>query len=58
MKFTDQYSNNQKPDDFFISKIVEIDDLPNEKKQELKSNVPIEVKINNGEWVLIDPSDL
>lgn len=58
MKFTDKYANNQKPDDFFVSKVVEIEDLPGKTKQEIKSNVPIEVKVNNGEWILIDPSDL
>lgn len=58
MKFTDRHANNQKPDDFFVSKIVEIEDLPEKTKQEIKSNVPIEVKVNNGEWILIDPSDL
>ena len=58
MKFTDKHSHNQKPDDFFVSRIVEVDNLPNDKKHEIKSNVPIEVKVNNGEWVLIDPSDL
>jgi hypothetical protein len=57
-KFSDKYSNNLKPDEYFNSRIIEVTDLPSNRKEEIKSNVPIEVRVNGGEWVKIDPSKL
>lgn len=58
MKFADKRASNLKPDDMFYSRMITVDNIPTGELQEIKANKPIEVKVNNGEWITIDPSDL
>ena len=39
----------------FYSRIVKVSDLPEGMRQQIKSDVPIEVRVNNGEWIRIEP---
>jgi hypothetical protein len=39
----------------FYSRIVKVSDLPEGVKGQIKSDVPIEVRINSGEWIRIEP---
>lgn len=56
--FSDKRATNLSPDDMFYSKIIEVSNIPSGEFQEIKSNKPIEVRVNNGEWITIDPSEL
>jgi hypothetical protein len=58
MKFSDKKATNLKPDDMFYSRLITVDDIPVGELQEIKSDKPIQVRVNNGEWITIDPSDL
>lgn len=58
MKFSGEKSDNLKPNDMFYSRIVKVSDLPDGIKEQIKSDVPIEVRINNGEWIKIEPDTL
>jgi hypothetical protein len=35
---------------YYTSEIVEIDDVPEEEKVEIKSSAPVQVRINGGPW--------
>jgi hypothetical protein len=56
--FADKRATNLKPDDMFYSRLIVVDDIPTGELQEIKSDKPIQVRVNNGEWITIDPSDL
>lgn len=55
MKFTGDKATNLNPNDMFYSRIVKVSDLPDGIKEQIKSDVPIEVRVNNGEWIRIEP---
>lgn len=55
MKFAGDKSTNLKPNEMFYSRIVKVSDLPEGMKEQIKSDVPIEVRINSGEWIRIEP---
>lgn len=57
-KFTDKRATNLKPDDMFYSRLITVDNIPAGELHEIKSDKPIEVCVNNGEWITIDPSEL
>lgn len=57
-KFVDKRADNLTPDDMFYSRLITIDDVPSGELHEIKSDKPIQVRVNNGEWITIDPSDL
>ena len=56
--FTDKGATNLKPDDMFYSRLITVDNVSPGELHEIKSNAPIEVRVNNGEWITIDPSEL
>ena len=56
--FADKRATNLKPDDMFYSRLIVVGDIPPGELQEIKSDKPIQVRVNNGEWITIDPSDL
>ena len=56
--FTDKRANNLTPDDMFYSRMISMDEIPSGEFHEIKSDKPIQVRVNNGEWVTIDPSEL
>ena len=56
--FADKRATNLKPDDMFYSRLIVVDDIPPGELQEIKSDKPIQVRVNNGEWITIAPSDL
>lgn len=55
MKFAGEKAVNLKPNEMFYSRIVKVSDLPEGMRQQIKSDVPIEVRVNNGEWIRIEP---
>ena len=38
--------------------MIKVDGLKDGERKPLKINKPVEVQINGGGWILIDPSDL
>jgi hypothetical protein len=55
-KFLD--ANNLTPDDkYYRSKIITVDDISEDKMQEIKSTKPIQVRINGGPWQDVRPLD-
>ena len=58
-KFKDYKPNRDlTPDGMYYSPMIKVDGLKNGERKPLKINKPVEVQINGGEWILIDPSDL
>lgn len=55
MKFAGDKATNLSPNDMFYSRIVKVSDLPEGIREQIKSDVPIEVRVNNGEWIRIEP---
>jgi hypothetical protein len=56
--FVDKGATNLKPDGMFYSRLITINEVPAGELQEIKSDRPIQICVNNGEWITIDPSDL
>ena len=56
--FADKRATNLTPDDMFYSRLITVDNIPSGELHEIKSNKPIQVRVNNGEWITIDPSQL
>lgn len=50
--------SNLNPNDIFYSEVIEVSGLNDNEKQQIKSNVPIEVRINSGEWIKVFPSNI
>ena len=45
------------PNEMFYSEIIEVDGLDENEKKPIYSNLPIEIRINSGEWIKIKPSN-
>lgn len=45
-------------DEYYKSEIITVDHISENERVEILSDKPIEVRINNGPWVKISPSDL
>lgn len=55
-KFLD--ANSLTPNDqYYRSKIVKVDNIPEDRLQEIKSTKPIQVRINGGPWQDVRPLD-
>jgi hypothetical protein len=55
-KFLDA-TNLSPKDKFYHSKIVTVDDVPEDSVHEIKSTQPIQVRINGGPWQDVRPLD-
>lgn len=44
-------------DDYYESALIKMEHLKKKQQYEIKSSEPIQVRINNGEWVDVRPLD-
>lgn len=57
MKFVDCKNLHPEKDEYYYSARVKLDNLKEDEEAEIKCSVPIQVRINGGEWVDVRPID-